>query len=39
MDLNIENYNEIKLFNILKIENIDIEINILQEIVMNKIEN
>lgn len=38
MDLNIENYNEVELFNILKIENIDIEINILQEIVMNKIE-
>lgn len=38
MDLNIDNYTETELLNVLKITNPDITKNILQEIIMNKIQ-
>ena len=34
MDLNIDNYSEIELFNVLKIQDHSIEKSILQEIIM-----
>ena len=39
MDLNIDNYTEVELLNFLKVDISIIEVNILQEIIINKIQN
>ena len=38
MDLNVDNYTEVELFTFLKIDNNCVDPNILQEIIMTKIE-